>query len=584
MVTEKQKKDVSKTISRYYDFQEVKEDGEALVYTVQGFENYLEENFSKLVDDLEKKGFICFTSYDRYPNITVLERAAQKDRRSLLKFLLMAATVISIFYIGYQYSYNYYGPSSFLIVLSRSVILFTLPVVAIMAARELAKYFMLRMNGMKYSFPIFIPDPIGLGTMGLINSPTRAYKSRRAMVEASSFSLLAGFVISIIIIIIGNMPGIYSPPAVPSINSPVERLSSPVIFQLFFNRFLASKGILDPLAFAGWIGIVTTSFNAFPVGFLDGGVIFSSILGNKSTLLSYGSIAAIILLGIVYPPWIILAIFVLLVGMRGPEPLNNISRLSAHGKALAVISVVILFLGMAPFPYHIVNNNFTAMVNNPDSVIINGSQQNVSFKVFISNTGVSSIVPAFSISPSVQFSFSGSSKPLQPGQNETYSITIPFWKQNVTGIYHYEIIAYSGETSKELPVSIYLLDLSEVISMNNINPYYVTIPVGQKESIPLINSGVKNVTVTVGSFHNSTFTNYSMIISNFTLQVNSGYGSMGNPVLTSGQTALITIEAGRPTSDWTIVAYDQNYTAAIANIRVVNNTAGIHATSPPPSR
>lgn len=574
MVTEKQKREVSKTISKYYDFQDLKEDGGALVYTIDGFESYVEETFSKLVDDLEKEGFVCFTSYGDLPNITVIERTAKENKRSLLKILLLVATIVSVFYIGLEYSYNYYGSSSLLLVLYRSVLYFTFPVVIIMATREFSKYLMLRMNGMKYSFPIFIPDPIGLGTMGLINSPTRAYKSKKAMVEASSLSLIAGFVISIIIIIIGNMPGVYMPPAVPAINSPVERLSSPVIFQLFFNRFLASKGILDPLAFAGWIGIVTTSFNAFPVGFLDGGVIFSSILGNKSTLLSYGSIAAIVLLGIIYPPWIILAIFVLLVGMRGPEPLNNISKLTNHGKALAAISIVILLLGMAPFPYHIVNNTFTAVIENPNSIIINGSHQNASFEVSIVNTGVSSIVPAFSISPSVQFSISGSSKPLEPGQNETYSITIPFWRENVTGTYHYQIIAYSGETSSQFQVNIYLFDLSEVISMNNINPYNTTIMVGQKDVIPLINNGVKNVTVTVDSFHNSFFRNYSMTISNVTLQVSSTHGSNNNPILTSGQGALITIEAGQPTSDWTIVAYDQNYTAAIANIRVVNDTTG----------
>jgi hypothetical protein len=53
-------------------------------------------------------------------------------------------------------------------------------------------------------------------------------------------------------------------------------------------------------------------------------------------------------------------VFALLVGLRGPQPLNNRFRLNTNTKVLAAVAFSIIIVGIAPIPFQTSLNSFTA--------------------------------------------------------------------------------------------------------------------------------------------------------------------------------------------------------------------------------
>lgn len=573
MISEREKAQIEKIVAKYYDYTKVVGDSNSVTFTVDDLDSYVDDHFNNLVDELESIDLVCFTSSIEKNQITVIRSIAAKKQSYLLRLILLVASIGSVIYVGYSYVQGYTGSTSFPYVLATSLVNFTLPLFLIFLSRELTRFFVMAKNGMKYSLPVFVPDPLGLGTMGFINTPRQAFKTRHSMIETGASSLIAGFAASIVVIFIGNFNGIVNPPVSPNINSPVELLSSPFIFQLLFNRVMPSLGILDPIAFAGWIGIVVNSFNAFPAGYLDGGLISTALFGNRSVYLSYASIVAIIGLGIIYPPWVLLAIFVVLLGMKGPEPLNNVSKIYMPGKALAVIAFAILILGMVPFPYHIVNSDFTVQIENPNIAVINGTHENVTLKVDMINLGQTNIVPAFSISPTTQLKVQGAGKTLGRGDNATYYLTIPFWNVNKTGIYNYSLTTYSGEISKSLPVKVMLMDLSQTLSINNQNPFTTSISVNQTLNFTEYNTGLSTLHLNVISFSNPSLS-YALTGSNLTVPLGESQLTAYPIFVEAGKSMSLSLKPVSGNGTVTVVTYDKNYTASIAYIHVNGGSAG----------
>lgn len=566
MISEKEREQIKKLVSKQYDYSNLTSDKNSLTFIIDSLSVYPEERFNRLVDELAEMGFLCFTSSPLKNQITVVRTPASQRQYYLIRVILLIASLASSIYVGFQYVVGYTGSNSVLGALASSLVEFTLPFFLIILSRELTRFFVMARNGMTYSLPIFVPDPIGLGTMGFINTPRQAFRSRQAMIETGSASLIAGFISSAVVIFIGSFYSIANPPAIHSINSPVQLLSSPLVFQILFDRVMPSLGILDPMAFAGWIGLVVNSFNAFPVGYLDGGLVSTALLGKRSVYLSYVSIAAMIGLAYLYPPWAILAIFVLLLGIRGPEPLFNVSKIYVPGKVLAATAFIILLIGMVPFPYHIVNSNFEVQIQNQDTVIINGTHQNVTFTVVVSNSGKSGIVPAFTTTPFTQLRTQGQSKPIGLGNSATYNLTIPFWNVNRTGIYNYTITTSSGVVSKSLPVRVILMNLTDTLYLSE-NPYYTTVFDNQTINITEWNYGTIPLRLNVISFSDPGL-NYSLIGSNISLPLGGTELTAFPITLTEGHSMQLTIRALSGQGNITIVTYDKNYTGTIAYITV----------------
>ena len=138
--------------------------------------------------------------------------------------------------------------------------------------------------------------------------------------------------------------------AVDSIVSGETILGSSLLFELLSSIFVTiPEGFaltLNPIAFAGWIGLLITSINLLPAGQLDGGHIFRAIFGDKQ---KYAGWIAVFIM--VFTGWIFFAfIIILLIGMNHPPPLNDEGSLDLKRKLLFIVAVAILVLCFIPYP------------------------------------------------------------------------------------------------------------------------------------------------------------------------------------------------------------------------------------------
>lgn len=562
---------VRKIISKYYDIRSIEELNSSISVKVSDLDLNPHDYFDRMVNELDSAGFIAFTSQYDSDDITVIEKPQVKNS-SWIKTLLFLAAILSTAYFGYQYQASYSPGTGLFGDIFSGIIFYLLPLSVIFGAREAGKYVALKKNRMSYSFPIFVPDPIGLGTMGLINSPNKPYTSRKAMIEAGSYSLIFGLVISVVFYIFGSLLTFYFPPASAAVNSPVEKIGSPIILQMISINMVPSNGILDPLALAGWAGILTTAFNALPLGFMDGGLISTAILGRRGVYLSYISVIVILALGIIYPPWIVLAVFALLVGVRGPQPLNNRFRLHLNSKVLSAIAFIIVIIGIAPFPFQTSINSFNVSLSQYNFVTYeqNGT---INIGVNITNTGSSTLVPAFEIGPAVSFTLSGRSKSIAPGDTVHYTLGMNTSGSLKYGYNYFTVSVYSGSVVKNLHITVLSVNLTPAFSFNNQNPLYIQENESQIFSIYLNISKFSNITVV--SIVNPQL-NYTYFISP---QAQAGIKTINQSMATIQPYSSLSLKPGSSSQlifsmphipqSWTIVAYNSSYYAAVAYIAVV---------------
>ena len=107
---------------------------------------------------------------------------------------------------------------------------------------------------------------------------------------------------------------------------------------------------MNPVAFAGWVGLLITSINLFPAGQLDGGHISYSLFLKKRKY-SYIPILAILVgLCLLWPGWILWIVLAFFLARRDPTVQDSITPLTIRDKLLAVIALIILILTFIPIP------------------------------------------------------------------------------------------------------------------------------------------------------------------------------------------------------------------------------------------
>lgn len=574
MIDQDEQAKLQDIVSKYFEFTSVEVTEDTFTLRVPTFELQPEQNFGLLSRELEKLGYLTFTSNGNIDEIIIM-RKPQSHKRNVnrLSIILLIATLLSILYFGYNYQVSYQGTDNIISNIATSLLFYLLPLSVILGAREAVKYVAMKRNGMQYSLPIFVPNPLGIGSLGMINTPNKPYLSRRAMIEAGSFSIIAGFMISSVFLVIGSLTTYNFPPYAPIVNSPVQTIGSPLIMQFIVNRIIPSNGILDPLALAGWSGIVITSFNALPLGFLDGGLIASALFGRKAVYLSYFSILLIVLLGYIYPPWIILLVFALLVGLRGPQPLNNITPIRFNTKAIAAVSFIIVIIGIAPFPFHTGLNTFNASASQEYFLVYNG-HDSIQFNVSVNNTGLSTIVPAFEVSPSVNFQLSGQSRSISPGTHFNYSLDLLLPGNLASGFSHYSITVYSGSYYRSFGITVMKVNTSLALAFNNQNPYNMVpnangsislnLTSSVNDSLYILSIGGPNISFSYypqnNNFSRITYTQSMVYL------FSTPSGSSSGLSLDPGRPMQINLKLNSPPypTYWYLVAFDSNYNATVA--------------------
>jgi membrane-associated protease RseP (regulator of RpoE activity) len=233
---------------------------------------------------------------------------------------------------------------------------FSLTLMLILLSHELSHYFTSKRHGVKATLPYFIPAPTIIGTFGAFIKMKSPIVTRRALIDIGASGPIAGFIISLIATIFGLVLSEIVP---VSQTGGALNLGDSILFSFLSGIILGaipsgSDILLNPVAFAGWIGLFVTSINLIPIGQLDGGHIAYALMGERHIRLSMSLILIMILLGLLsWEGWFVWAALLLILGLRHPPILSWEVPLDRKRKVIGWFALVIFILTFIPVPFKV---------------------------------------------------------------------------------------------------------------------------------------------------------------------------------------------------------------------------------------
>ena len=322
-----------------------------LSFQIEKIPNF-KQAFLRLLEKLKPLGFSPFLRESNGRIILrVLKNPERKPSNILINLVLFIATIFTTFISGYLLSLGLvdYGLEEPLI----GAATFTISLMAILGIHEMGHKIAANIHGIEATPPYFIPGPPLLGTFGAVILQKSLPPNKDSLFDVGVSGPILGFIVAII----ATAVGLLLSPAIPEEQVPPGTIPIPVpLTYIAIRYFLSLAGLLQieagkvillhPIAFAGWIGMVVTMLNLLPVGSLDGGHIARSLFGEKARF-AFLIISILVLslnLNFFWPMIIILLLF---STYRHPGALDDVSKLSASRKIVAVI-VIVIFVASIP--------------------------------------------------------------------------------------------------------------------------------------------------------------------------------------------------------------------------------------------
>jgi len=201
----------------------------------------------------------------------------------------------------------------------RAGLLYAVLIMSVISAHEFGHYFAARYHKIPVTLPYFIPFPFlflnPFGTMGAVIKMKVKNQSRKSLFDIGVAGPIAGWVVSIILIVIGLMtlPSIdfiYNlHPEYKSTGIPLSGFTfgNNIVF-LIIEKFIPSSQhhfippmnevYHYPFLCAGWFGMLITALNMMPVGQLDGGHISYTMFGDKHKYIAYAVFGMLVFFGL----------------------------------------------------------------------------------------------------------------------------------------------------------------------------------------------------------------------------------------------------------------------------------------------
>jgi hypothetical protein len=353
---------IRSTVAAHFPVYETRLGPQSLLLAVHADAATLAEKFDRLRQELWEQGYIPLLRRESGEDfIEVIRRPKVGRSRIWINVLLLAGTFGTTVFAGALIWVTYVGGTSvgsadFL----NGALYFAAPVMTILGLHELAHYLMARRRNLDASLPYFmpVPPPFLFGTLGAFVSIREPFPDKKALFDIGASGPLAGFAASIPVAIAGLYLSAHAaviPANYCGLTVLGQSYGNLLIGRPLFWDFLllfAPQGLIGthPLALAGWVGIFVTAINLLPAGQLDGGHVFRALFGDRTRFVSYGVVVVLFGLGLFYSGWLFFAILVLLLGLRHPPPLNDVSPLGGARYALGVGVLVILVSGFVVVP------------------------------------------------------------------------------------------------------------------------------------------------------------------------------------------------------------------------------------------
>jgi membrane-associated protease RseP (regulator of RpoE activity) len=258
-----------------------------------------------------------------------------------------------------------------------------------LGSHEFGHYFAARHHGVNTTLPFFLPFPsflgvVPFGTLGAVIRIRSSIPSRKVLFDIGSAGPIAGFVVSLAILILGftNLPPkeyLYMiHPEYAQLTTIPEgglRFGDMLLYSIVGNLFAPPDAFIPPMneiyhypfLCVGWFGLFVTAMNLIPVGQLDGGHISYSMLGDRYHSVAQASLIILVLLGLTgFLPllgidfeygwtgwlfWAFILIFVMRAIRLGRPPVADETPLDPFRRAIGwgCLGIFILSFSVAPF-------------------------------------------------------------------------------------------------------------------------------------------------------------------------------------------------------------------------------------------
>jgi len=161
--------------------------------------------------------------------------------------------------------------------------IFAVPLLVILLCHEFGHYLQARRHGVAVSPPYFIPFPNFIGTMGAFISIRSPIPNRRVLFDISAAGPLAGFIPSVIALLVGYRLSTVAPMVTgQGVLEFGDSLLTLGVQQLTFGTIPEGMAVwIHPVGLAGWVGLFVTMLNLIPIGTLDGGHLAYAFLGRR---------------------------------------------------------------------------------------------------------------------------------------------------------------------------------------------------------------------------------------------------------------------------------------------------------------
>jgi membrane-associated protease RseP (regulator of RpoE activity) len=386
-------------VSEYFPVYDTRVTPTSLLFLVHADPASLEFRFDRLRRELWEKLYVPQITYERGEYVlAVVRRPARSTWGVWVNLLLLVLTCLTtvlagaIFWLAYRGGLTF-APSDFL----NGAIYFALPLLTILGLHELAHFVVARRHHVEASLPFFLPVPppfLLFGTFGAFISLREPIPSKKALLDIGVAGPLAGFAVAVPVTIGGFLLSAHAKALSVTNCGPVV-LGQPfgnldigvsVIYVLLHLLVPGNFANLQPLALAGWVGLLITAINLLPAGQLDGGHVFRALFGPSAQYVSIVAVVLLVGVGFLfgYLGWIIFAFLIFFLGIRHPPPLNDLTPLDWKRKGIGTMALVILVTGFVLVPLAPATGNYTYLAQTSEKLPTNGTgmfdQVNVSFQ------------------------------------------------------------------------------------------------------------------------------------------------------------------------------------------------------------
>jgi Zn-dependent protease len=351
------------TVALYFPVYETRITPVSLLLLVQVDPATLEDRFDQLRREFWTKFYIPQIRKEGGEYlIEVIRRPRRTPWTSVTNLVLLCVTIGTTVLAGGFLWVAYIGGSGLTLTdLGNGALFFGFPLLAILGCHELAHFVMARHHHVEASLPYFIPVPppfLLFGTFGAFISLREPIPNRKALLDIGASGPLAGFAVALPVTVAGMFLSAHAPllsvancgPSFVGFGYGNLQVGPSIVWYALSKFVPVSFVNLHPLALAGWVGLLVTAINLLPAGQLDGGHVFRALFGDRTRWVSYGAVGLLIVLGIAYPGWLIFAILIVVLGMRHPPPLNDISPLDTKRIVVGAVAIMVLITGFVIVP------------------------------------------------------------------------------------------------------------------------------------------------------------------------------------------------------------------------------------------